>query len=700
MFRIFAWALVFVTAVFSILLLSLRYWLLPNVEQYRESIASAISHASGQYVTLGEISANWDGFRPHMMLGTVRVHDKEGDVTLLLQRLEGTLSWRSILHGELMFREIAIDQPDLTVRRDSTGVIHIAGFALKKELSGNEHGFSDWLLNQRRVTIKNAYVVWQDHQRHAPELELLVNLRLENRGDRHRFGIRATLPAKLAEQLDMRGDFTGETLENPGLWRGRLFMQINNADVAAWRAWLPFPQEIKLNRGFGALRMWAGIDGANMSAMTADIRLYNVDTQMAPNLPALSLTRLRGRVGWQKMIEGTDDVTRLFAHKLSATVRGKRELPPVDFSLQTVAADEVQPGSNILSIDNVKLEILWDLAKYLPISAPLQGKIKEVLPRGQLHSMQIKWNGNWPTPSSFSAKGRFTNLGMKKSGRLPGFSGVTGNMDITQEAGTVNLNCRNALLHLPDVFDESLPLNTLTGQASWIHADKNSVALKFHNISFSNAHASGSAYGNYRTTTDGPGVIDLVAHLGRADANYLLQHLPIKRFYPIQLGEAVIGGTVRDARIRLKGNLAQFPFADASAGIFRLDTKLSGITLDNLLEWPRIENLTGNLRFNGRGLEFNASQADILGAKLSRVKIHTADLAAPEAVLKGELEASGPTRQFVKFATSRTHDTLDDRLVDDIGITGDGRLRLKLDIPLNGGRPFKFSGNYQLIDNQ
>ncbi|HKX52163.1 MAG TPA: hypothetical protein VJM47_00025, partial [Nitrosospira sp.] len=61
LFRLSMWVLIAVAAVFSVLLLSLRYWLLPNIEQYRENLASAISHASGQYVTLGEISANWDG---------------------------------------------------------------------------------------------------------------------------------------------------------------------------------------------------------------------------------------------------------------------------------------------------------------------------------------------------------------------------------------------------------------------------------------------------------------------------------------------------------------------------------------------------------------------------------------------------------------------------------------------------------------
>ena len=229
-----------------LLLLSLRYWLLPDIERYRENIASAISQASGQHVTIGEISADWDGFRPHMMLGMIQVHDKQGNTTLLLHRLRGTLSWLSILHGNFHFREIKIDQPDLVVRRDTKGVIHVAGFALNAELTDDDNGFSDWLLRQRRVTINNASVIWQDDQRAAPELELLINLRLENRGKSPSLRHTRRSSGRACRTNGYERGFHWQSLSIPEQWRGRLFIQIDRADIAAWYAWLPVPQQIKL----------------------------------------------------------------------------------------------------------------------------------------------------------------------------------------------------------------------------------------------------------------------------------------------------------------------------------------------------------------------------------------------------------------------------------------------------------------------
>ncbi|KIO50090.1 hypothetical protein SQ11_02490 [Nitrosospira sp. NpAV] len=689
-------------ACFSFLLLSLRYWLLPDIERYRETIASAISHASGQHVTLGEISANWDGFRPHMMLRTIKVHDKAGNISLLLHQLEGTLSWRSLLHGELRFREIGIEQPDLIVRRDPAGAIHVAGFALNSELTDEENGFSDWLLRQRQVIINNASILWQDDLRGAPELELLVNLRLENHGNRHRFGIRAIPPAELAAQLDIRGDFTGESLGIPEQWRGQLFTQIDHADIAAALVWLPFPPEIKFNRGIGALRMWSRVDRGDMKKLTADMRLHNVKVQLAQDLPELSLIRLRGRVGWQTINEGTKEGIELFARGLSASVRGEGELTPVNFSVQMISPGDSQTGTGKLSVDDLSLEIVGNLAEYFPINQSLREQLGKLSPRGEIHSMRAKWDGEWQAPRHFNAKGRFTNLSMKKSENLPAFSGVTGNIDVTEGGGTLNLNSQKVRLELPEIFQEPLMLDIFTGQASWNYlTERNSIAFKFNNITFSNSHAAGLAYGSYRFTRGKPGVVDLTGHLTRADASYLRHYTPVTAnpYLRDWLGNFIVAGEFLDARLHLKGNLADFPFSRGNTGIFRLHAKASEVVLDHIPGWPRIENISGNLQLQGSDIRLDASRGSTSGVALSKVKVRIADATASDAMLQSEGEANGRTSEFLTLAAKYIA-KYTGSFADDVGITGNGKLLFKLDIPLHNEDGIKLAGNYQFMDNQ
>jgi len=690
---------VVVAACFVLLVLLLRYWLLPDIERYREDIALAISQASGQSVTIGGISAEWEGLHPYMMLRMIQVHDDEGNTTLLLHRLEGTLSWLSILHGNFHFREIEINQPDLIVRRDTTGVIHVAGFALNTTVAKNENGFSDWLLRQRRVTINNANILWQDDLRGAPELELLVNLRLESRGHHHRFGILAVPPAGLATRMDMRGDLIGESLDLPDQWRGRLFVQIDQADIASWYAWLPMPQQIKLHHGAGTLRMWVEIDGMDIKKLSADMRLHNVRAQLAEGLPELDLVRLQGKAGWKKIREGKREGDMWYTRQLYYAMRGKRGLEPVNFSLHVMPAHAEKTGSGRANVTGLNLEILGDLVEYLPISQALRERVSRASPRGDVQSLLAQWSGEWMDPVRFNVRGRFSKLSMSQTQKLPSFSGITGNIDITERGGTLSLNSQNAKVVLPDVFGDPLMLDTLTGQASW-SLSGNSTLLKFSNISFSNGYATGLAYGTYQVKHGGADTIDLVGQLAHADARYLAHHIPELGVLPRDLlDNSVLEGKFSDVRLHLKGDLKDFPFAKKDTAIFRAQAKASGVTLDNLPGWPRIENVSGNLLLHGSRMEFDATQAYIAGTRLSKAQLHIADMTAPDAVLLGQIEAGGATQQFLNIAKQYGDGDLGALLPDSITITGDGRLSLKLGIPIFGGAA-RLAGSYQLIDNQ
>jgi uncharacterized protein (TIGR02099 family) len=703
--RIVTWILVAAVAFFSLLLLSLRYWVLPNIEQYRENIASAISQASGQHVTVGEINANWDGLRPHMMLGTIKVYDKQGNNSLLLHRLEGTVSWRSILHGGLHFREISIDQPDLIVRRDTAGVIHLAGFALGSDSDKNENGFSDWLLRQKRVTINNASIIWQDDLRAAPELELLVDLLLENQDDRHRFGIRAIPPAELAAQLDMRGDFTGRSLDNPEQWQGQLFLRIDQADVSAWQAWLPFPREIELKRGMGGLRMWMGMDGPDIRKLTVDMRLNNVKTQLAKNLPELNLSRVQGRIGWKRINDEGKEGLQLSASRLSTFSHGK-QLQPLYFSLQVIRGSNGETGSGKLITNKLNLQTLGDLAEYLPATDTLRNFLRQSSPSGEIHHLEAEWDGELPFTSRFSAKGQFMNLGMKKSGSLPAFSGMTGNIDITEQGGTLNFNSQHASIELPDMFHEPLLLDTLTGQTSWTAAPgKEPSEFRFTNISFSNSNAAGVAYGSYQVGRNSTGIIDLAGRVTRANVPWVMRYLPFATNSPIRawLEESMVAGIITNARLHLKGNLDEFPFPDEDQGVFRLSINTSGTTVNLAPEWPRIENISGNIQIHGERLEFNGAHADISGANLSKIKLRIRNIAEPGAMVECEAEATGETRQFLEIADKYASTSLTRALSDQTSVAGNGKLQIKLDVPLDSAKhpeSIKLAGSYQMIGNE
>ena len=214
---LWSWRLCFYGCVAALLLaggivLGARYWLLPNIEAYRGDVETALSKATGQRITIGQISGDWTELRPHIALGEVTVYDKGGRAALTLDRIDHTLSWLSLVFLEPRFYSIEIKEPELTVRRLEDGRIFVAGIDIGKTEGGG--GLSDWLLRQREVLIRRATITWIDEKLKAPELSLQqVTLRLQNDFSRHRFGLRALAPKHLAGPLDVRGDFHGGSVK-------------------------------------------------------------------------------------------------------------------------------------------------------------------------------------------------------------------------------------------------------------------------------------------------------------------------------------------------------------------------------------------------------------------------------------------------------------------------------------------------------
>ena len=185
-----------------------------------------------------------------------------------LQRADGTVSWLSIVMWRPQFHSLDFYEPALDIRRNQAGVISVAGIDMGGD--SKEGGLSDWILGQRDLEIHNAAIDWTDEQRAAPVLQLRqVSMQLLNRGERHRFGLKAIPPKGVAGPLDVRGDMVGKSIKQLTGWRGRLYAQLDYTDIAAWRTWIPFPVEI--NRGTGAVRAWAVVRDQTLQELTADV---------------------------------------------------------------------------------------------------------------------------------------------------------------------------------------------------------------------------------------------------------------------------------------------------------------------------------------------------------------------------------------------------------------------------------------------
>ncbi len=693
-YRVLTWVVLAASLTFAAVVLSLRYWVLPNIEHYRGDIAQAVSQMIHQRVTIGKISANWDGMRPGLVLENVTLFDATNQPALELSRVDTTVSWLSVLSHEFRFHSLEIHRPVLNVRRDTKGMIWVAGIELAQR-PGEGDGVADWLLRQRQIMVSDAEISWLDEMRGAPQLDLKhVSLQLENRGQSHRFGLRAVPPSHLASPLDLRGDLRGDTVKILSEWNGNVFVQLDYADIAAWRTWVPFP--IEFPQGEGALRLWLGFSKNQLQNIIADVRLANVRTRLAKDLPELDLTALAGRVAWKSSAAGFEISTT----KLALETQRGLSLRPVDFLLRIVEGGGTKEARGELQANSLDLEPLVALADRLPLDAGLREQLVALAPKGSLYDVLVRWNGKWQQPSQYSMRGRFQDLALKPYRKIPGFSGISGNIDGNEKAGALHLNTAGAVLDMPLVFREPLQFEAFTAQLGWLGGSAGTV-LKMNSISFSNQHVAGTLFGSYRMPAAGGSVIDLTGNLTRADARFGSRYVPllIGKGTRDWIDRAFLGGKSSDVSLRLKGNPDDFPFADGKTGVFQVVAKITGAVINYGEQWPRIENVAGELYFRGKRMDVFARKGSILGASLGKVHVEIPDLVSNDNVLRVTGEAEGPTTEFLAFIEKSPVNDMIDKFTEGMRAQGNGKLALKLNIPLGSPDKTKTSGAYQIVNN-
>ncbi|MGP1683266.1 MAG: YhdP family phospholipid transporter, partial [Giesbergeria sp.] len=539
-------------------------------------------------------------------------------------------------------------------------------------------------------------VNWDDQLRQAPLLSLAdLNFVMRNRGSHHQFALRAQPPRELAAALDLRGDLEGRTFEQLQAWNGKLYAELAYTDLAAWRAWIDYPLEIQ--HGQGGLRLWLGFADNRLQEATADVALGGVSARLAPELPLLELRSVQGRLSAKRARGGYE----IGGKEVALALQSGATLPPARFAVQWRPGDATRAEQGEARIDTLELEPLALLGEYLPLPQALRKFLADAAPQGSVSDMRFDWQGPLQEPQRYSARGHFDRLGMRAHASLPGFSGISGNVDGNEKGGSLTLNASKAELVLPRVFPEAArSFDTLTAQLAWTHA-QGGLQLKLSNIAFANADLAGTAFGSYATAAQGPGVIDLTARLNRADARHVARYIPfINAAARGWLERALLAGHANDLSLRLKGDLKDFPFQSRKDGVFQIAARVMDGSLRYATGWPTIDGIDADLRFDGRRMEVISRKASVLGARVASADVVLADLFAQDRILAVDGQAEGPTAEFLKFIAQSPVNDLISGISANMGAAGNGRLQLKLELPLARLADTKVAGSYQLIGNQ
>ena len=681
-----------VTAVLcAVLILTLRYWLLPDIEQFHDKITHSLADAMGNPVSIGKIKGDWDGLHPHLNLADVRLLDAQGKPALVLPRVDVSVSWLSLLAAELRLSSLEINRPELLIRRDALGKIFIGSVALASEGSNND--LANWLLHQSRMVVRNAVIVWLDEQHGAPPLVLdQVNLRVESLFSHHQFALRAVPPIEMASPLDVRGDFHGKGFDDLSRWQGQLFTQLDYTDLLAWRPWIKLPAE--LSRGRGAVRGWLGMEGGKVTQLTADLVLRDVTTQLDENTPPMDVHYLRGRAAWKTVADGWEISTKHLAMRLHNGL----ELKPTDFYFRTLLANKTHPAGGELRANLLQLESLVSLANFLPLDKVLRTQLDAYAPRGQVSDLNIQWHATPDKLLDYKVKGQFDNLAMQQVGTMPGFSGLTVGVDGDELSGHLNINARNLTVNAPGTMREPLLFQTLTGQAGW-QREQGELAIRADNFAVANEDLAGNLYGSFHTQANTLGLLDLTISLTRADLKHAARYTPLMALAQKEndwLNEAMLSGHSEDFHLRIKGNLSDFPLKNQTDALFEMGAHAQNVAVQFAPDWPRIENLSGELLVRNNRLEVKAPTATMLAAPLHKLSIVLSDMSSADMPMEINGIAETGNNTFLQFIQQSPVRGYINGFTDGMSASGNGHLELFTRVHLQGAKPVNVAGSLRI----
>jgi uncharacterized protein (TIGR02099 family) len=746
------WLLGLLIAAWLLLALSvvvLHAWIVPRIGDFRGALEAQASKAIGVPVRIGSITARPEGLFPAFELRDVVLQDAGQREALRLVRVVASVSPRSL--WRLNFEQLYIEGPQLDVRRDAQGKLHVAGLHMDTDTTGETRA-ADWFFAQRELVIEGGTVRWTDEQRQAEPL-LLTDVRFvaRNGGRRHGLRLDATPPAGWGERFTLRGQFRQPLLSvRTGRWQtwdGQIYADLPYIDVTRLGQYVSL--DARIREGNGAVRLWADVEDGQLVGGAADLGLDRVDASLGKGLQPLVLRSVTGRLAGQL----NDDTFEFSTTALQFDTSDGLRWPGGNLWLQHTPAKGRTPEKGALRADRLDLAALALIADRLPLGEATHRVLDSYAPRGLVEHIDLSWQGSLGAPDKYQARGRVSGLRVASqpaSATLPtpapatpasataaatpphahpgtpGLSGATVDFDATHTGGTATLAIAQGTLEFPGVFEEPvIPIDRLSTQVQW-KLDNGNAQVQVSKLRFANTDAEGDAEATWRTSDPAvsrgkgrfPGVLDLQGKLTRADGTRVFRYLPldIPQHTRDYVRDAVTKGTASTVDFRVRGDLHDMPFMDPKQGDFRIAAKVADVNYAYVPQtataipartgtpapaWPALTGLSGELVFERAGMLVRNARGKLAGAngvEVTKAEAQIADMSHHTSLLRVDAQARGPLGEVLRVGAPLAGET--GELMLKARATGSADYKLHLELPLAAMDNAKVQASVALADNE
>ncbi len=229
--------------VLMIVVLGLRYWIIPNIDQWRAPINQVLSNITHSDIHIGTIQAQWRDLYPELLLQDVSINADATQAPLHIPSMIMRLQLLSLFKGNIVFSYVGVSGLHLDVHRDTEQRLHIAGQAVQstEQTRSEPSGFLQWLAQQQKIELTDASLSWHDEWRGHERIQLTqVQGILQQRDQSLHYMVTAQPPTGLGQAIRLQGQLDSAALRQNQL-SGTLYTQLQGLQAEAWLRWADLP---------------------------------------------------------------------------------------------------------------------------------------------------------------------------------------------------------------------------------------------------------------------------------------------------------------------------------------------------------------------------------------------------------------------------------------------------------------------------
>jgi uncharacterized protein (TIGR02099 family) len=624
-------------AVFGVTLKSLTP-VINNHKAYIEQYASDLVHAD---VHIDSIRANWARFGPEIhFTGVSLVEPGSGHTKSIIKADELTIHvgiFRTLWRRSIYFRSLELSGSDVTI--DETAphqylINNAFSVDLSDQAASQAPEVFAWLITQNHIRLSNTHI-----------------------------GLRQLDESAISIQLDQANVYQSDKGESKKKLSVFIDANVQGEVVGPTHQLRTFKSKITLSTWIGLLKQ---------KPTFVEVELLNRDLVFQDDKKIHRYPSLEGVFLWQSV--GEDWL-----------LQGKEVTLTKDADASSDYSFEAWrfPGHYSVHLNSINLSDVVTLAEFLNFTSD-KLDLEKMNIQGALEDIDIVVPHDVSAINEYQFSAALRNLSSMAYHAFPEMHHLSGAFSGSVAQGSFVLSDSDDAIYFEPYFNQPIAIKSLTASGQWKFANETlSLWLRSMHALAPEVEAQGAMKLEIPFNQTGSATLAVLGEYDLKQSQAAVSFLPMKEFdsdFAQWLTAAVGKGWGSEGKVLIRGPIESFPYSNKE-GVFIVDGAVKPLTVSFSPEWPKAENVSGQLWLHNQTFGMQI-EADTQGVAITSAKVIVPDYQADNVIVNVDLQATAEAPEYLQYIHLSPLNSTLGQWLKPFDLTGPGALSLHLELPI------------------